>query len=349
MSHPLVPDFPPFVVQDFYTERQVDALDTVVRTNGPWPLLASIAFSSTKEFLAVAGGKNPRPDARLTDYTAPTFRGYIGKQAICYHDELRDVYFDPKSLDLIKEVHNAKYSMPHSMQFNIGGPSHSYDAGHFDGPNWRGINTVNTRPWLIAVMAKSGLFDAWKVETAQIITYFFDSDQGGGFTYWPDGPDAQPKRIAPPFRGTTIVSDNSKMYHRREANGPAELRDCPDLEIHTTLHWEGDDQWVLRNHDREIGRFTDTDRRTLFHWTGLVFQDMAEVRAFTEHSDDLTTSKVFELLIGDLHRRGVKFTEPTDPAHDPQFIELLSRTYDMHPQEYPPEAPLDCKFDTYVA
>lgn len=115
------------------------------------------------------------------------------------------------------------------MLLNIGAPSLCLDAGHFDSANWRGVNSVNAPIWLLSVMAKSGLFDRWEIKTGQMITYFYDSDLGGGFTYWPGGPDKAPARIAAPYENTCVIADNSKVYHRRESNGPVDQRDYPGL------------------------------------------------------------------------------------------------------------------------
>lgn len=342
MSNPnaMVPVAPPYTIDDFYSPAEVDALFGVVKNHGPWPLISALHFKSAEEYLAVAGGPNRPKDAKLTDYTSPSFRGYFGKDGVCFYDEVHDIYFNKRLMDIAKKVHGAEYAMTSGMLFNIAGPSHSYDAGHFDTASWRGLALSHTPVWVLAVIAKSGLFERYKVKTAQVITYFYESGIDGGFTYWPDGPNRPPKRFAPPFHNTAIVSDNSQMFHRREANGPKDLRDCPDLDIHTVVEWAGDDQWVLTNDGVEIGRFTEENRRALFHWTGLVFQDKAEVMTYLEHTDDLTLDMVFETLIADMKTKGLSFPEPSDPLNDPEFIALLTKTYAMSPSEYPAEAPL---------
>lgn len=202
------------------------------------------------------------------------------------------------------------------------------------------MSSVDTAIWLLSVMAKSGLFDAWEVKTSQVITYFYDSDLDGGFTYWPDGPDRAPQRLAAPFWNTAVLSDNSKMYHRREANGPRDRRDMPELEMHTRLHGENG-AWVVRNGDTEIGRYTDGDVRTLFHYTALVFDDRRDADRYLDHTDDLTADKVFDILGDDLVRRGIEFEFPADPMTDRDFIALLTTTYAMAPAQYPADAPLD--------
>lgn len=337
---PLVPVAPPRVVADLYSSAEIAALFGVVADHGPWPLVLAHHFASAEEYLAVSGGADRKPDAKLSDFVAPVFRGYLAKEGVAFYDEIRDIYLSRTLLEHAKSVHGARYGMAHHMLFNMAVPSRSFDAGHFDSGNWRGMSSVETPVWLLSVMAKSGLFDHWEVETAQVITYFYDSDLDGGFTYWPDGPDRAPRRLAAPFWNTAVLSDNSKMYHRREANGPRDRRDMPELEMHTRLHG-ADGQWVVRNGDTEIGRYTDGEVRTLFHYTALVFDDRRDADRYLDHTDDLTAAKVFDILGDDLKRRGIAFEFPADPMTDRNFIALLTDTYAMAPAEYPADAPLD--------
>jgi len=340
--HPMVPVAPPEVIPDVFTSDEVKTLFGVVTQNAPWRLVAAHHFASTEEYLAIAGPAALKPGAVLSDFVAPVFRGYLAKEGVLYHPELHDIYFSRKLLELAMSMHGAAYGFAHHMLFNLSVPSRSFDAGHFDGRNWRGMTSVNTPVWLMGVMAKSGLFDPWEVKTAQVITYFYDSDLDGGFTYWPDGPDAAPARIPAPFWNTGLLSDNSRMYHRREGNGPRDRRDLPELRLESTLH-RVDDEWSVRNGDTEIRRCVDAETRSLFHYTALLFDDRADADRYLDHTDDLTASQVFDMLGDDLTRRGVEFCFPEDPLTDPEFIGLLSRTYAMAPREYPAEAPLDVR------
>ncbi|MGW5106178.1 hypothetical protein [Nocardia sp. NPDC004123] len=339
-QHPMTPVVPPRLISDFYTPAEVDSLFGFIRRRGPWQLVLAQHFASTEEYLAISGAGDRNPNARLADFTAPVFRGYLAKEGIAMDESIHDIYFGRKLLDPIKKMHGARYGFAHHMLFNTCGPSRSFDAGHFDTGNWRGRDVINTPVWLLGVMAKSGLFDRWEIKTGQMITYFYDSDIDGGFTYWPAGPDRAPSRFEAPFRNTAILTDNSRMYHRREANGPRDHRDFPALEMHSLLHRD-QDEWAIRNGDTEIARYRDEESRTLFHYTALVFDDAAEVNRYLDHTDDLSLDTVFEMLAADLRTRGIRYTEPTAPLTDPEFIALLTDTYAMAPREYPVEAPLD--------
>lgn len=341
LRHPMTPIAPPTLMPDFFSPDEVATIKSVIRSHAPWRMLLAHHFSSTEEYLAVSGGKNRNPDATLSDFVAPVFRGILANAGVVYYPELNDIYFGRKLLDTARSLHGAEYGMSYDLLFNLCGPSHSFDAGHFDTGSFRGIGLHNSPIWLLAVMAKSGLFNAWEVKTAQVITYFYDSDIDGGFTYWPDGPDREPARFEAPFNNTAILTDNSRMYHRRESNGPRDQRDYPEIDLSSTLHPVGEDEWSIRNGDTEIRRLKDSDTRMLLHYTALLFDDREDVRRYQEHTDDLTQGQVCEMLIADMRSKGVTVAEPADPLTDTAFIAMLTDFYAMAPEIYPAEAPLE--------
>ncbi len=89
------------------------------------------------------------------------------------------------------------------------------------------MGLVNTPTWLLSVMGKSGLFRRWAIKLAEVITWFHRGTEGGGFTYWPDGPLAPPKRLTSPMWNRGVVTQNTAMYHRGESNGPLDQRANP--------------------------------------------------------------------------------------------------------------------------
>nr|WP_138844309.1 hypothetical protein [Rhodococcus pyridinivorans] len=341
--HPMIPVAPPSLIENFYTPEEIATIFSVIRENGPWRLILAHHFSSTEEYLAISGGKDRKADAKLSDFVAPVFRGFLGNDGVVFYPELHDIYFGRKLLDTARSLHGAKYGMVHDLFFNLCGPSHSFDPGHFDTAVFRGMGLFNTPIWLLAIMSKSGLFDAWEVKTAQVLTYFNRSDIDGGFTYWPDGPDEDPARIAAPFWNTAFLTDNSRMYHRRESNGARDERDYPDLDMTSQLYAAADGEWSVRNGDKEIRRFGEADMRLLVHYTALLFDDADDVRRYHDHTDDLTPDKVFEMLIDDMRAKGHAIDEPSDPMNDMGFVARLTEFYKMAPSRYPAEAPLEVR------
>ncbi|MBT2275231.1 hypothetical protein [Rhodococcus qingshengii] len=341
--HPMTPLVPPEYVTNIYTPDEERLLFDVVRNGGPWQLTVAHHFKSAEEYLAVSGPKDLDPSVKLelSDLLTPTFRGYLGNHGVAYEDDLHDIYFSRKLLGMIKGMHGAQYAMPHTFLFNLRPPAHSFDAGHFDGASWRGINLNNTPLWLISVMAKSGLFDRWSVKAGQVIAYYYNSDIDGGFTYWPEGPDLPPKRFTPPFWNSGLLTDNEKMFHRGEANGPRDRRKVPGLQLDSLIAGEGDSEWVIRNDGTEIARYHDDDMRFLIHYSAHVFDDRNDLKRYLEHTDDLTIEMALNMLIDDMKARGVNVDEPSDPLTDRGFIATVNAAYSMAPAQYPVDAPLD--------
>lgn len=81
--------------------------------------------------------------------------------------------------------------------------------------------------------------------------------------------------------------------------------------------------------------------RVLVHYTALLFDDLTGVRRFQDHTDDLTSEKVFGMLIDDMRSKGALVAEPNDPMA--AFIAQLTEFYKTAPGRYPSEAPLDVR------
>jgi hypothetical protein len=342
-SSAFIPAVPPSLVQDVFSEQELAQLFRVLRTSGPWPLIAGIYFRSVDELLAVSGRADVAADkAQLEDFLTPAFRGILGNNGLCYYDDLHEIFYSRKLLDSVKQMYGARYGAPYLFQFNLQGPSHGLDGGHFDGRSWRGMDPTNTPAWLMSVMAKSGLFDHWGVKAGQVITYFYDSSIDGGFTYWPDGPEGEPQRFVPPFWNSGIVTDNQRMFHRGEACGPRDRRDLPSgFSLQSRIRAVGENDWEVVDDDKVIARYAAGEVRLLIHYSAHVFDDMTDLKRYFDHTDDLTPDQALNMLMDDLRLRGVSFDIPSDPLNDPVFIDTLSRTYAVQPARFPPEAPLD--------
>jgi hypothetical protein len=340
---PMTPVAPPRPIQDIFTDDENARLFHILRTKGPWRLIAAIYFKSVEELLAISsppgGGTAPRS---LSDMLTPAFRGFFGNNGLPYEEEAHEIFYSRKLLDLVKGMHGARYGAPYLFQFNMQGPSHGFDPGHIDGRSWRGLDPTNMPAWLGAVMAKSGLFDAWEVKAGQVISYYYPSDIDGGFTYWPDGPDRTPQRLPAPFWNSGLVTDNQHMFHRGEACGPRDRRDTPEgMTLQSVLEADGEDGWRIVDGDRVIARYAPSDMRVLFHYSAHVFTDMADLKRYYDHTDDLTRDRAFDMLMDDLKAKGISFTVPTDPLSDPAFIATLTAAYAISPSSYPAQAPLD--------
>ena len=333
----------PRILDEVYKGDQFDRLVGVLRREGPWKMIIAQHFASAEEVVATMSGGLPEgTELSFDSFLTPNFRGYLAKGGTCLYPELDDCFFNSAFLEQVRAYWGAQYARPEQLLFNLQGPSGSHDPAHLDATSFRGITHQNTPIWLMNTMAKSGLFKRWLHKKAQIISWFYKGAIGGGFTYWPEGPQAAPKRLAAPMWNRGVVVQNEMMFHRGEANGPEHLRFPKGLAFESVMRADPGvaDGWQILTGERVIQSLPAEEMRFLFHWGAEIFADLDELRMVLDHSDDLSHDQVFDMFIADMRARGLTFEVPTDPLHDVGFIRLLNATYDLgRPAQYPAEAP----------
>lgn len=333
----------PRIIDDVYSSDQYARMVDVIRRKGPWKMVLAQHFASADEVVATMSGSMPEGVEPTFDmFLTPNFRGFFGQNGVCNFPELDDIFFSSDHMARVRSYWGADYAAPESMNFIIQGSSRNLDPAHLDGVSFRGINGRNSPVWLQNIMGKSGLFQKWMVKKGQVISWFYKGAIGGGFTYWPDGPKAQPKRLPMPSWNRGVVTQNEMMYHRGEACGPMEKRMPEGLAFESL--WSADpdvaDGWQIKTGDRVIERVSADETRLMLHWTASVYADMAEMKLIFDHKDDLTHEQVFDMFMADMRGRGIKFAVPSNPLADREFIRLLTHSYDAgRPAIYPPEAP----------
>jgi hypothetical protein len=335
------PVAPPRIVEDAYAEDQHRRLLGVVREHGPWPLILAHHFQSPEEVLATTSGDVPEGVTLTWDmFLSPVFRGYLARGGVCLFPELEDCYYNSRFLALVRSYWGAKYAEPESMLFNLQGPCPAGGAPHIDGTRFRGVNMENAPTWLLNTMCKSGLFERWRARKAQVIAWYYRGRIGGGFDYWPDGPQHPPQRLPAPMWGRAVVVENERMYHAAQSNGPSALRRPEGLAIDSRIGPDPESLggWRITTGERVIQRIPEPEIRFLVHWGAQVYLDDEELRVAQDHSDDIALDRVFEIFCDDLRARGERFEVPSDPLHDKVFIRLLNRVYDLGtPTVVPPE------------
>lgn len=333
----------PRVFDGAYTDEQYRRMLEAVRREGPWQPILAQHFASTEELIAtMSGGLPDGVTPSLEMFLTPVFRGFLAEYGVCKHPELEDCFFNSDFLARVRDYWGAKYARPEQLMFNIQGPCHCYDPAHLDAVSFRGTHSRSTPIWLMNTMAKSGLFQDWLIKKAQVITWFYRGEIGGGFTYWPDGPHAQPKRIAAPMWNRAVVVQNEMMYHRGESNGPEHLRQPEGLALHSLFGADPDSAtgWQITTDDRVIQKLPADEIRFLVHWGAEIYTDLDEMKKVMDHTDDLSIDMIIDRLISDMRGRGMTIEEPSDPLHDQAFIGALISTYDIGtPSIYPAEAP----------
>ena len=338
LSRVLRPVAPPRVLDTVFSADEEARILKCIRSSAPWEHIFKKYFASTEEVRATSGGVE---GSTIEQIIAPTFHGTLAHDGICFHREIEDIFLSPKLLDLVRDYWGVDHAMPTRMFLNINGPTGLQDPGHVDIPSFRGAGRHNLPLSILSVMAKSGLFQPWLIKMGQIVTWWYKDTNGGGFTYWPNGPLDQPRRIAPPMSNKGIIVQNEMMVHRAEENGAMARRRLPGLSMESTLCTDAEtaDGWLVKDGGKVLDKIAGDELRIMLHWNAEVFYDHDDIKRHYDHSDDLTLDRVYETLMNDLRTRGHRFTAPSDPARDQDFIALLSRTYDCCvPRIYPDEA-----------
>ena len=330
----------PQIIEDAYTPDQHARMLDYVRSQGPWSLILAQHFKKPEEVIATNAGRLPEGVKASWDmFLSPVFRGYFGKGFTSLHPDLDDCFYNKKFIDLVRGYWGAEYARPENMLFNLQGPSGSAGTAHVDANRFRGIDMHNSPVWLMNTMGKSGLFDRWKAKKAQVIAWYYKGRIGGGFTYWPDGPQAAPKQIKAPMWGRAVVVENERMYHTAEGCGPAALRKPQGLAINSVIGADpASDGWQITTDGQLVQQIPADEFRFLIHWGADIFMDYQELKVSLDHSDDIGHDQVFDMFIKDLRARGETFTVPSDPLTDSDFMNLLTRVYDPgKPAIFPPE------------
>lgn len=343
-SRRLRPHRPPRIVDDILDGAQIELFLELMRNHGPWDLIVKHHFSSLEELLATSSGaQSVDASVSLDSFLTPTFRGFFASGGVCLYSEAEPLFYERRFMAYAREFFSAQYCQPMKILFNANGPAWNYDPGHLDSPRFRGMVLANTPTWLLGVMGKSGLFESHAIKMVEVITWLQKDGEGGGFTYWPDGPLAAPQRLAPPLWNRGAITNNTAMFHRGESNGPVEKRANPKgMTFHSTFAGDPSDRdrWVIRAGDEVIARYATDELRLLLHWDAELYRDLDDLKLHVDHLDDLTPDRVFETLVADLRAKGVAFSVPSDPMHDAEFIGLLARSYEIGPSSYPAEAPV---------
>ncbi|MFF7244377.1 hypothetical protein ACFZBU_10835 [Embleya sp. NPDC008237] len=329
----LRPVAPPRVLEGLYTDDQHARILDVLKQRGPWPTIVAQTFDSIEELVATSSGPDNDQvlDLTLDDVAGAHFRGFFARNSAVLYPELEDCFYNSRFLELARDYWGGRFARPTMMLFNLCGPHRSGLTSHLDAVTFRGIRYENSPTWLMNVMGRSGLFTDHLVKMAQVITWWY-LGENGTFTYWPDGPHGEPKRLEHPLWNKGVLVQNEMMFHRGDPVGRLDERETPGLRNRSLLGWDASrDDWAITTDNEVIRRYRPNEMRLLVHWNAEVYADRDELQKSMDHSDDLTHDIVFERLSADLRARGVEVAEPSDPMHDKAFIRALIATYAIAP------------------
>jgi hypothetical protein len=281
-------------------------------------------FRSDAEYRAQSGrGKGPM-------IVAPNFRGdwayerplLPGAELVLQHEGFRKAAAEIFGSDLVRP-HDVYSNLTWQLPFDQG-------AGHTDVPAFRGIERTNHPTWFLSAMGHSGLFEEERIEIATAVAWFYEG-RDGGFSYWPDGPDAPPRIHEGTIHNTAIVGDNDRMYHRVRPVGRREDGLLAGLGLDARLEHDGGDAWAIRQDGDTLATLHFRALRVSLSWKAFVFRDEAQMRSYDEHTHDLTLEDVLDRFASDFAARGERLAEPGESLQDPAFVEQLARAYVHRP------------------
>jgi hypothetical protein len=232
---------------------------------------------------------------------------------------------NPRVHEAARAFCGAEVIVPHTVYVNLMAAIAECGPAHTDNPVFRGRNRTNTPMLLLRTMLWSGLFERWVIPQVTSIWWLNDVE-GGGFAYWPQGPEKPAQRHAGAMANTALVGDNHRMFHQVEPVGPfdggtrlvsasAELAPAND----------GSFDWVVSEHGEECYRAPFDRFRASVLWKADVYLSEEERRRVER--DVLSLEEVARIFDEDLAERGDEFRFDLERLDDPAFAVALSALY----------------------
>jgi len=228
-------------------------------------------------------------------------------------------------IEAAKEFYEAEVVEPHSVYVNLMAAMSKSGPAHTDNPLFRGRDRTNTPMMLLRTMLWSGLFDRWATTQATSIWWLNDVE-GGGFSYWPEGPDKPPHRHVGAMANTALVGDNHGMFHQVEPVGPFDagtLLVSPAAELAPANDASGD--WVVKDRGEESFRAPLGGFRASVLWKANIYPNEAERRRVER--DTLSFEDVARIFDADLAERGADLRFDLGRIEDPAQMGALAGVY----------------------
>ncbi len=232
---------------------------------------------------------------------------------------------NPRVIEAARSFCDAGVVVPHTVYVNLMAAISECGPAHTDNPVFRGRNRTNTPMLLLRTMLFSGLFDRWLIPQVTSIWWLNDVE-GGGFAYWPDGPDRPRQRHVGAMANTALVGDNHRMFHQVEPVGPFDggtVLVSASAELAPTADGSGD--WAVVQHGEEAYRAPFEAFRASVLWKADVHVDEAERRRLAD--DVLPLQEVARIFDEDLAARGSDLRFDLSRVDDHAQTAALSAVY----------------------
>jgi hypothetical protein len=228
-------------------------------------------------------------------------------------------------IEAAREFYDAEVVVPHTLYVNLMAAIAESGPAHTDNPVFRGRNRTNTPMLLLRSMLWSGLFDRWAIVQATSIWWMNDVE-GGGLSYWPEGPEVPPTRHASAMANTALVGDNHGMFHQVEPVGPFGAGTrlvSPAAELAPAKDGSGD--WVVIDRGEESYRASLDRFRASVLWKADIYPNEDERRRVEQ--DTLSLEDVARIFDEDLDERGADFRFDLRRLDDPALAGALAAVY----------------------
>ncbi|MCE2390531.1 MAG: hypothetical protein J4G09_03530 [Proteobacteria bacterium] len=317
---------PPIALEDVF--ESPSRIEELLECGGPyWPTMRYVATGA--ELQAVGGAYGGSRSAG-TIPVAPWFRAdwvdgdtlLPGAEAIRDHAGLAEA---------ARALFGAEFVRPRHVYVNLMTPIRQAGQPHVDVPQFRGMDRSRAPVWLLHCMARSGLFERWRVRIATAVVWFYEGP-GGEFDYWPEGPAGLPRR-APAATNTALMGDNDSMFHRVGPVGEPESVFPGELSLEAELCAAAPGRWEIRERGKSLAEYGRRQVRASVSWKAEVLADAAECALLDEHRDDLDPGEVAARFAADVSARGLEPVRPSDPLSDPRFVAQLNQVYPPVPPE----------------
>lgn len=233
--------------------------------------------------------------------------------------------FHERVMQTARDVYGAEVVVPHSVYVNLMVAMDRAGPAHTDNPRFQGRDRSNTPMWLLRIMFWSGLFERWTI--TQVTSIWWRSDvEGGGFFYWPEGPDRPPREHVGHMANTALVGDNHGMFHQVGPVGPFDEGTrlvSPRAELAPA--GDGSGEWAVRDRGEVRHQAPLDTYRISVLWKADVYRDEEERRR--RCADPLSIPDVARVFDRDLADRGAGLRLDPDRLEDPELIAGLQELY----------------------
>lgn len=324
---------PPRIVEPALDDPSI--IEALVKRGSPyWSVQRYVRNHTEMAALSDAGRAAAAGGDDGSMFIAPWFRGdwaYDGPLV----EGVEPILENPAFLEAARAMFPGATIRPQIVYVNLNPPMPQVDPGHTDVPAFRGFDRTRYPVWLLVTMLRSGLFERWYVPMVTAVSWYYDGP-GGGFRYWPDGPDAPPID-RPCISNTAVAGDNDVMFHCVHQVGPvgARIRMTKGLTLDSQLVYR-DGSFDIEERGRVLASFPYEAVRISVSWKALVFEDARALSLYDEGADPLTAEQVERIFLEDLRQRGLEVAPPLELCTDARFMNALLAAYRQAPSVFEP-------------